>query len=89
MTIDDQTNSAYAEPVFCIQHEGRYYLTLAVLEYDPNQPDMTPEQRKGVEQIEQLYQGTPQTESMMGVVRIPPFDGALAMNTGPQKKGGI
>ncbi|WP_375404192.1 hypothetical protein [uncultured Sphingomonas sp.] len=71
---------AYAEPSFIIERGGRYYVTTAVLEYDPNAPNLTPEQRDGVTQVEKLFRSG--ERGRVGVVELVHRIGA-GQNTGP------
>lgn len=43
-------------PTFVLKHEGKYYVTAAVLEYDPKHPNMTKEQEAGVAYIRDLFE---------------------------------
>jgi hypothetical protein len=49
--------AALREPTFIIEHEGALYVTEGVLEYRLSD-DSTPEQRRGVEGLRQLYDQT-------------------------------
>lgn len=71
---------AYAQPIFIIEQGGRYYVTAAVLEYDPNASGITPEQRDGVAQIQKLYQSG--QKGRVGVVEVARGIG-IGQNTGP------
>ncbi|MDQ8755484.1 hypothetical protein RCO27_04510 [Sphingosinicella sp. LHD-64] len=46
--------AALAEPQFLIEKDGKLYLTLAVLEYDPNHPDITQQQQASVTQLQTM-----------------------------------
>ena len=43
-------------PNFLIEHKGKFYLTLAVLEYDPEHPDKTQEHHDGIGLIRDLHE---------------------------------
>lgn len=45
--------TALEEPRFLLEVEGKLYLTLAVLEYDPKHPKITEQQRATIKQLEQ------------------------------------
>jgi hypothetical protein len=75
------SRAAYAEPHFIIEHAGRYYVTVAVLEYDPHAANLTAEQREGVAAIEKLYRSGEQ--GRVGVVELARLGGPHPMNTGP------
>ncbi|HWH18557.1 MAG TPA: hypothetical protein VNT77_09535 [Allosphingosinicella sp.] len=44
--VASSVTKGQAEPQFLIEHEGRLYLTLAVVDYDPDQPRFTAAQKK-------------------------------------------
>ena len=46
---------ALCDPTFVIKFENKYYTTLALWEYDPHAPNLTPEQRRDVGEVERLY----------------------------------
>jgi len=50
---------ALEEPRFLIEWEDKYYLTVAVLEYDPQHPDLSHEQRQVMGHLDQTL-GTTQ-----------------------------
>ena len=43
------------EPQFIIAHDGKYYLTQSVWEYDPRHPAITEEQQIGIGEIADLF----------------------------------
>ena len=48
---------ALGYPNFIIQREGKLYVTLAVLEYDPDAPDLTPEQQECIADLMRVFGG--------------------------------
>ena len=54
VNVSTQTE-ALCEPTFIIKVQGKYYGTLAVWEYDPDAPDLTPEQRRDIEELARVY----------------------------------
>jgi hypothetical protein len=50
--ISTASTPALGEPQFLIEHQGRIYLSVAVLEYDPGQSD--PEQRQEASRLQGL-----------------------------------
>lgn len=58
----DSEGDALSEPVFIIEKNGVYYLTLALWGYDPSQAT-TPEQQQGVGGIAQLFQQNPKLQA--------------------------
>ena len=73
--------SALSSPSFVIEDEGRYYVTVAVVEYDPAAAD-TPEKKKGVEDVRALYDKA-QKEGGGKACKIELSATAAPMNTGP------
>lgn len=47
--------NALSKPSFLIEKDGRYYLTVAVLEYDP-EAVTTDAQRSGVQEVQRLFE---------------------------------
>lgn len=76
-----ETTLALSQPSFIIERGGRFYLTVALLEYDPKAPGLTPEQRDGVAQIEKLYRSGP--KGLVGATEVAMRGGGGPMNTGP------
>lgn len=71
---------AYTHPSFIVEQDGRYYVTVAVLEYDPKARGITKEQREGVAEIERLYRGG--ERGRFGIVEVSRGIG-IGLNTGP------
>ena len=46
---------ALAAPNFIVEHQGRLYVTVAALEYDPNAKGLTREQKRGVKMVQKLF----------------------------------
>lgn len=76
------SRAGYAQPTFIIEQQGRFYVTLAVLEYDPKAPGITPEQRDGIMQIEKLFRSGDRSASGVSEVSRG-IGGPMPMNTGP------
>ncbi len=49
-----EPGSGKPEPQFIIAHDGKYYLTRSVWEYDPRHPSITREQQIGVGEVADL-----------------------------------
>lgn len=79
-----KSKAAFAKPTFIVELEGRYYVSVAVLEYDPRAPDLTPEQREGVAQVQELFRSGAKTAT--GVVEIGRSLDEMPMNTGPVRR---
>jgi hypothetical protein len=50
--------AALNDPQFLIEHEGKLYLTLAVLEYDPKYPGLSEHQREDIEKLRSILKGS-------------------------------
>jgi len=46
---------ALAAPNFVIEDGERLYVAIAVLEYDPGAQDLTDEQKRGIEEMRQMF----------------------------------
>ena len=80
---------ALGSPNFVIEHGGRYYVAVAVLEYDPNARGITKEQRNGVDQIRQMFERAAKEAPLTGAELDPSWmASAGCMNTipGPRPK---
>ncbi|GAO37851.1 hypothetical protein SCH01S_01_00140 [Sphingomonas changbaiensis NBRC 104936] len=62
VTVSADSGEALSEPVFIIEKNGVFYVTLALWAYDPNQAN-TPEQQQGIAGIAQLFQQNPKLEA--------------------------
>ena len=47
----DTNEVTLPDPAFVIEYGGKLYLTLGVLEYDPEQGDLTDEQKRTIEKL--------------------------------------
>jgi len=72
---------ALNDPAFVIESDGRFYVAVAVLEFDPNAPDITPEEKEGVEQVSRMVRDG--TAGVRGA-RIPGGWDYSRQNTSPQ-----
>jgi hypothetical protein len=46
-------------PVFVLDHGGKLYTTVSLLEYDPNRRDLTPDQQDAIAKLRQMLQNNP------------------------------
>lgn len=58
VTVSADSESALSEPVFIIEKNGVFYLTLALWAYDPAQAS-TEEQQRGVQGVAALFDELP------------------------------
>lgn len=81
---------ALTSPSFIIEQNGRFYVTVAVLEYDPNAADMTDEQKRGVEQIKEMFEASqgvaPSTSPQMEALAM---DASLSEGAPPPRAARI
>ena len=47
--------AASSSPNFIIEHDGRYYVTVGVLEYNPAAKGLTDEQKRGIEDVRKMF----------------------------------
>ena len=68
----DTGEVAATRPQFIVAVDGKYYLTLAVWEFDPDQHHLTPDQREGVAEIGDIFARLRREGWDRGAVEIPP-----------------
>ena len=51
----DTDNVTLPEPAFVIEHDNKLYLTLGVLEYDPKQGGLSPEQKATIKKLKDKF----------------------------------
>lgn len=76
--------AALGSPTFVVEYDGKLYATVAVLEYDPKARSLTPEQKRGVKQMRDLFDAS-QKEGSLRAGRLE-ADWMLfgPMNSGPR-----
>ena len=74
---------ALSSPSFIIEKDVRFYVTVAVVEYDPQAADLTAEQKKGVAEVQTMFEQAQQQQGSATACPIEPDAAATAMNTGP------
>ena len=67
--VTSQT-AALSSPTFVIEHEGRLYVTLAVLEYDPKASGLSAEQKRGIKQMQELFRDANKMASSAAAAQI-------------------
>lgn len=77
-----QRMPALSSPSFIVERGGRFYVTLAVLEYDPDAA-VTPEQKRGVEQIRDMFEAAQKEGGLRAGHLQRSLRGIGPMNTGP------
>ena len=78
--VSARSVAAYEEPVFVVKARGKFFLTLGVLEFDPEHEGITPEQRRTIREMEKLFEKEDCVDAVL-VKRASHFHGA---NTGPE-----
>jgi len=74
----DRPDYALKHPRFIVKHRGRYYLTRALWEYDPEQATLD-YQKEGVAQIQQVFDEQLRNAGATPTVEVPE---TLALTTG-------
>lgn len=77
--ISANSERAFEEPAFLIRFRGKMFLTVAVLEYDPEYKEITDAQRRAIKEMETLFEKDECVEAVP-VKKTMAFRGA---NTGP------
>ncbi len=70
VTHDGKTVETLWDPAFIVKRGDRYYLTLAVWEYEKG-PGHTPEQREGVAEVIALFDSAVLQGNLLAAVMIP------------------
>lgn len=58
VTICTESVEAYAEPQFVLEFEGKIYVTMAVIEIDPNDEDMDEDERSDLSELQAMLDGS-------------------------------
>lgn len=82
--IKTPDRAAATSPNFVIEDDGRYYIAVAVLEYDPDAENITEEERRGVDQVRQLFE-TSVREAPVGASRLNERYNYSMQNTRPPR----
>lgn len=53
------TSALVDKPVFILDHGGKLYTTVSLVEYDPGRRDLTQEQLDAIENLRQMLQNNP------------------------------
>jgi len=78
---------ALGSPNFVIEQNGRLYVAVAVLEYDPDSPGISAEQREGVAQIRRMFERAAKEAPLTGAELDPSWiASAGCMNTIPKPR---
>ncbi len=57
VTISTDSVEAYAEPQFVLEFDGKIYVTMAVIEFDPNDADMDEDERSDLSDLQGMLKG--------------------------------
>ncbi len=57
VTVSSDSVEAYAEPQFVLAFGGKIYVTAAVIEHDPNDPDMHEDERSDLSELQAMLDG--------------------------------
>lgn len=79
--------AALSTPTFVIEHEGRFYVTLALIEYDPNATDITPEQKRGVAQVQKMFEAAHKQKGLRAARLQTGWTKEGPVNSGPINSG--
>jgi hypothetical protein len=80
-SIRPRQSAGLAEPKFIVKLGDKYYVTLSVLEYDPNAPGASQAQKDGAAQIAAAFAGG---QPKLQAVQVAPPQVTAHMQTFPQ-----
>lgn len=70
VTVSLDSVEAYAEPQFVLEFDGKIYVTAAIIEFDPNDPDMDEDERSDLAELQDALSGErPVTGTLVGAPR--------------------
>jgi hypothetical protein len=56
VTVSLESIEAYAEPQFVLEYDGKVYVTVGVVEFDPNE-DMDDDERSDLAELQAMLEG--------------------------------
>lgn len=65
VSVSKDATAAPSEPQFIVEHEGKYYVSLAVLEFDPKHPKLKEVHRKGIALVQAAYKSGRKVSAVM------------------------
>lgn len=57
VSVSFESVEAYADPQFVLEYDGKIYVTVGVVEYDPNEPDMDEDERSDLAELQAVLAG--------------------------------
>lgn len=57
VSVSFDSVEAYAEPQFVLEFEGKIYVTVGVIEYDPGDPEMDEDERSDLAELQAMLEG--------------------------------
>ncbi len=78
---------AYSRPNFVIEQDGRLYVTLALLEYDPKASNLSAEQKRGIKQMQKIFEGAHRQGSLRAAQLEDNSEELGPLNSGPLNSG--
>lgn len=57
VSVSSDSIEAYAEPQFVLEFDGKIYVTLALVEYDPNDAEMAEDERSDLSELQSMLEG--------------------------------
>ena len=72
VTVSFDSVEAYAEPQFVLEFEGKIYVTVAIIELDPNDEEMGEDERSDLAELQNMLSGSrPVSGTVVGAAGEP------------------
>lgn len=57
VSVSFDSVEAFAEPQFVVEHDGKIYVTVGVIEYDPNDREMDDDEKSDLAELQEMLRG--------------------------------
>ena len=81
VSVSSDAIEASVEPQFIVEHEGKFYVSVAVLEFDPKHPKLREVHKKGIERVASAFKGGRKVGAVMTGADTQTFIDTVAVQT--------